>query len=65
MGLFVIVVYKIKTVRFAKLTARVTKRARKSISLAWKQAEGADGYLIYGNQCGKPKSCSRTSRATA
>ncbi len=38
---------------FAKLTARATKRAKKSITLAWKQVEGADGYLIYGNRCGK------------
>ena len=38
---------------FGKLTARATKRTNTAITLQWKKVKEADGYLIYGNQCGK------------
>lgn len=38
---------------FGKLTARSTKRTNTALTLKWKKTKGADGYLIYGNQCGK------------
>jgi uncharacterized protein YjdB len=38
---------------FGKLLARATKRAEKTMTLQWKKVKGADGYLIYGNKCGK------------
>ena len=38
---------------FAKLTARVTKRTNAALTLQWAKQKKADGYLIYGNKCGK------------
>ena len=36
---------------FWKLTARVTKRGKKSMKLQWKKVPVADGYIVYGNMC--------------
>ena len=38
---------------FGKLTARVTKRTNSALTLKWAKQKNADGYLIYGNKCGK------------
>ena len=38
---------------FGKLNARVTKRTNSALTLKWKKQKNADGYLIYGNKCGK------------
>ena len=38
---------------FGKLTARVTKRTNSALTLKWTKQKNADGYLIYGNKCGK------------
>jgi len=36
---------------FGLLQARSVKYTKNSITLKWKKLKGADGYLIYGNQC--------------
>ena len=41
----------IKGSKFMDLLAGVVKCTKNSIQLKWKKVEGADGYLIYGNQC--------------
>lgn len=41
----------IKGSKFIDLLAGVVKCTKNSIQLKWKKVEGADGYLIYGNQC--------------
>ena len=38
---------------FNKLLARATKRSSNTMVLQWRRIREADGYLIYGNQCGK------------
>lgn len=38
---------------FSKLLARATKRSKNAMVLQWKRIKQADGYLIYGNRCGK------------
>ena len=38
---------------FGKLTARATKRTNSALTLKWAKQKNADGYLIYGNKCGK------------
>lgn len=41
---------------FSKLKAKATKCTNSSIKLTWSKQKGADGYLIYGNKCGKKNS---------
>ncbi len=43
----------IKGSTFAVLQARVSKTTNTQITLKWTKVKGADGYLIYGNKCGK------------
>ncbi len=43
----------IKGSTFALLQARVSKTTNTQITLKWTKVKGADGYLIYGNKCGK------------
>ncbi len=43
----------IKGSTFALLKARVSKTTNTQITLKWNKVKGADGYLIYGNKCGK------------
>lgn len=38
---------------FGKLTAQATKRTNTALTLKWTKQKKADGYLIYGNKCGK------------
>jgi uncharacterized protein YjdB len=38
---------------FGKITARATKRTNSDLTLQWTKQKDADGYLIYGNLCGK------------
>lgn len=38
---------------YGLLLARATKTTRNKIKLKWKKVNGADGYLVYGNKCGK------------
>ena len=38
---------------FGKLTARVTKRTNSALTIKWAKQKNADGYLVYGNLCGK------------
>ncbi len=38
---------------FCDLLARSTKQTKTSITLKWKKIKEADGYIIYGNKCGK------------
>ena len=40
------------THQYLKLKAAKTKKT--SIKISWKAVTGADGYIIYGNRCGKP-----------
>lgn len=35
------------------LQARITKTSASSLKLTWKRIRSADGYIIYGNKCGK------------
>lgn len=37
------------------IIAKVYKTGEKSLSLSWKKIKGSDGYIIYGNACGKNK----------
>lgn len=43
----------IKGSTFGKLRAKASKTKTKSITLTWNKVKGADGYLIFGNMCGK------------
>lgn len=43
----------IKGSDFTKIQARADKTTKTSIRLKWNRIEGADGYKIYGNKCGK------------
>ena len=38
---------------FGKLMARAVKSTRTSNKLKWRRVSGANGYIIYGNRCGK------------
>lgn len=35
------------------LQAKITKTKKNSLKLTWKKISSADGYLVYGNKCGK------------
>ena len=41
---------------FAVFQAKAAKQKQNSINLSWNKFSGADGYLVYGNQCGKKNS---------
>lgn len=41
---------------FGILQARAKKQTKTSVKLSWKAIDGADGYLVYGNRCGKNNS---------
>ena len=43
----------VKGAVFNTLRARATKLTNKTITLKWNKVSKADGYKIYGNQCGK------------
>lgn len=43
----------IKGSSFARIQAWSSKEKTNAVSLKWNKVKGADGYLIYGNQCGK------------
>ena len=43
----------VKGAVFNTLLARATKLTNNTITLKWKKVSKADGYKIYGNQCGK------------
>lgn len=43
----------IKGASFARIQAWSSKEKTNAVSLKWNKVKGADGYLIYGNQCGK------------
>lgn len=43
----------VKGAVFNALQARSKKLTGKSVTLKWKKVSGADGYKVYGNQCGK------------
>lgn len=43
----------IKGSTFATLRARATGLKTKSVTVKWNKVSGADGYIIYGNKCGK------------
>ncbi len=45
----------IKGSTFGKLRAKASNTKTKSIKLTWNKVKGADGYLIFGNKCGKGK----------
>ena len=38
---------------FSQLQLRASRVTKNSITLQWKKAAGASGYIIYGSQCGK------------
>ena len=40
---------------FGALSARAVKRTKNALTLQWRKQKNADGYLIYGNLCGKGK----------
>ena len=39
---------------FGKLQARAAKRTNNAITLQWKKQKNANGYMVFGAQCGKP-----------
>ncbi|MBO5372319.1 MAG: leucine-rich repeat protein [Lachnospiraceae bacterium] len=41
----------VKGAEFKTLCANAYKRTKNSISLKWKKAKKADGYILYGNRC--------------
>lgn len=43
--------------RYSPLQAAAVTSTKRSLRLAWKKVAGADGYLIYGNRCGKKNIC--------
>lgn len=43
----------IKGSSFAAIQAKVSKQTKNSIKLSWNKVKGADGYLVFGNKCGK------------
>lgn len=43
----------IKGSSFCKIQARADQVTKKSVRLKWNKVKGADGYVIYGNKCGK------------
>lgn len=38
---------------FSLIQARIPKYGKNSLKIKWNRVKGADGYLIYGNKCGK------------
>lgn len=45
----------IKGAYFARIQARATQITENNIKLVWNKVKGADGYLVYGNQCNTKK----------
>ena len=43
----------VKGSSFSLIQARADKTTKTSIRLKWNKVKGADGYLVYGNKCGK------------
>ena len=43
----------IKGSSFAMIQARADKTTKNSVRLKWNKVNGADGYMVYGNKCGK------------
>lgn len=41
---------------FADIKAKASKQTKSSIKISWNKVSGADGYLVYGNTCGKKNS---------
>ena len=39
--------------KFSILQARAKKVTKNAVTLAWTKVDGASGYIIYGNQCGR------------
>ena len=39
--------------KYEFLQAKITKTTASSLKLSWKKIRSADGYMIYGNRCGK------------
>lgn len=46
----------VKGSSFVKIQAKASKQTKSSVRLKWNKVKGADGYLIYGNKCGKKNS---------
>ena len=46
----------VKGSKYGLLQARAQKQTKNSVTLKWNKVKGADGYLIYGNKCGKKNS---------
>ena len=46
----------VKGSSYSLLLARAVKQTKSSIKLQWKRIKDADGYMIYGNKCGKKNS---------
>lgn len=44
---------EVKAATFIVLSAKASKTTSKQITLKWNSVKGADGYIIYGNKCGK------------
>jgi len=42
---------------FSKIQVWANKTTQKSIRIKWNKIEGADGYKVYGNNCGKKNRC--------
>ena len=42
----------LKQSRYELLQAKIKKTTKNSLTLTWKRISSADGYMIYGNQCG-------------
>lgn len=42
---------------FSKFQVWANKTTQKSIRIKWNKIEGADGYKVYGNNCGKKNRC--------
>ena len=49
---------------FAAIQVKSSKQTKNSITISWNKVNGATGYIIYGNQCGKNKPFKRLAKQT-
>ncbi|MDO4475505.1 MAG: fibronectin type III domain-containing protein [Lachnospiraceae bacterium] len=50
---------------YVKLQARQSKAKTSSITIKWNKVSGADGYIVYANQCGKTRKLKMAATLTA
>lgn len=50
---------------YSKLQLQNTKTANKSITVKWNKVNGADGYIVYANKCGKNNKLKKVKTTTS